>query len=314
MEQRVKDIEHKCEVVSIAHEQALSALKQYQTSQVGEKESVQQQLQAIQNENIILKQEISALKLTSMAISGENTTLKQEKATLQQTNIVNHEENVALQQKVADTKAQLDALEKENANVQAEKEEREKEITNIRAAKATIEAERAIIHAENAVLRQENAEVKADNATLKAENAALAEQKGRSTSDKQARALDSALSATTSNCPRNSRIKKEKDDTSTSSEGILDGIQSTAAVPAQHKTKFHTPSGGNKKKSSAIEPTAPRRQSRISSRFFDPQPTPSPSLSVITSQQDSTTWTVNQSVDTFMSQSRVHRRKRRRGE
>ncbi|EGD95087.1 hypothetical protein TESG_02580 [Trichophyton tonsurans CBS 112818] len=70
-QQRVKDIEHKCEVVSMAHEQALSALKQYQTSQVGEKESAQQQLQAIQNENIILKQEISALKLTSMAIVGK---------------------------------------------------------------------------------------------------------------------------------------------------------------------------------------------------------------------------------------------------
>ncbi|KDB24357.1 hypothetical protein H109_03803 [Trichophyton interdigitale MR816] len=313
-QQRVTDIEHKCEIVSMAHEQALSALKQYQTSQVGEKESAQQQLQAIQNENIILKQEISALKLTSMAISGENATLKQENATLQQTNIVNHEENVALQQKVADTKSQLDALEKENANVQAEKEEREKEITDLRAVKVTNEAERAIMQAENTVLRQENAEVKADNAALKAENAVLTEQKGRSTSDKPARALSSALSITTPNDPKNSHIKKEKDDISTSSEGILNGIQPMAAVPAQRKTQFHTPSGGNKKKSSTIEPTAPRRQSRISSRFFDPQPTPSPSLSVITSQQDSTTWTVNQSVDTFMSQSKVHRRKRRRGE
>ncbi|OAL61910.1 hypothetical protein A7C99_6481 [Trichophyton rubrum] len=313
-QQRVKDIENKCEVVSIAHEQALFALKQYQTSQLGEKENVQQQLQAIQNENVILKQEISALKLTSMAISGENATLKQENATLQQCNITKNEENVSLQQKVADTKAQLDTLEKENANVQADKEEREKEVTDLRAVKATIEAERTIIQAENTVLRQENAEVKADNAALRAKNAVLTGQKGRSTSDKPARALSSGLSITTPHGSENAGIKKEKDDTSTSSEEILNGIQPTAAVPAQRKTQFHTPSGGNKKKRSTIAPTAPRRQSRISSRFFDPQPTPSPSLSVITSQQDSTTWTVNQSVDTFMSQSRVHRRKRRKGE
>ncbi|DAA79137.1 TPA_exp: Uncharacterized protein A8136_2922 [Trichophyton benhamiae CBS 112371] len=311
---RVKDIENKCEVVSVAHEQALSALKQYQTSQVGEKENVQQQLQAIQNENIILKQEISTLKLTSMTIRGENVTLKQENATLQQTNIINHEENVSLQQKVADTKAQLDTLEKENANIQAEKQEREKQITDLSAIKATIEAERTIIQAENTVLRQENAEVKAKNAALKTENAVLTKQKGRSSSDQPARALSSALSITTPSGSENAGIKKEKDDTSTSAEAILNGIQPMAAVPAQRKTQFHTPSGGNKKKRPTIAPTAPRRQSRISSRFFDPQPTPSPSLSVITNQQDSTTWTVNQSVDTFMSQSRVHRRKRRREE
>lgn len=313
-QQRVKDIENKCEVVSVAHEQALSALKQYQTSQVGEKENLQQQLQAIQNENIILKQEISTLKLTSMTIRGENVTLKQENATLQQTNIINQEENVSLQQKVADTKAQLDTLEKENANIQAEKQEREKQITDLSAIKATIEAERTIIQAENTVLRQENAKVKAKNAALKTENAVLTKQKGRSSSDQPARALSSALSITTPSGSENAGIKKEKDDTSTSAEAILNGIQPMAAVPAQRKTQFHTPSGGNKKKRPTIAPTAPRRQSRISSKFFDPQPTPSPSLSVITNQQDSTTWTVNQSVDTFMSQSRVHRRKRRRGE
>lgn len=298
----------------IAHEQALSTLKQQKASQVGEKENVQQQLQAMQNENTTLKQENSTLKLTNMAISGEHAALKQENATLQQTNIANHEDNVSLQQNLADTKAQVDALEKENTDIRAEKAVLEKEITELNAAKATIEAERTIFQAENTVLKQENAEAKAENSVLKAENVVLTEQRNRSTADKPGLGLDSAQSITTPSGPDGAYIKKEKEDISTSLQGTLKETQPTGSLLTKRTTtQFHTPSRDIKKKRSTIVSTAPRRQSRISSRFFDPQPTPSPSLSVITSQQGSTTWTVNQSVDTFMSQSSVYRRKRRRG-
>ncbi|EFR04958.1 hypothetical protein MGYG_07960 [Nannizzia gypsea CBS 118893] len=312
-QQRIKDVEEECEAILIAHEQALSALKQQQTSQVGEKENMQQKLQALQDEYSILKQENSTLKLTNMAISGEHVALKQETAILQQTNTANQEENASLQQRLADTKVQMDVLEKENSDIRTEKAVQEKEVTELKASKATIEAEKTIAQAENTVLKQEISDAKVENAALKAENAVLSERYDRSASDKPGPTLDSAQPVTNPNSFNDACIKNE--DASASSKGILKENQPTASPSSKRTTThFQTPSRDKKKKRSTIISTAPRRQSRISSRFFDPQPTPSPSLSVITSQQGSTTWTVNQSVDTFMSQSSVHRRKRRREE
>ncbi|KAM5491311.1 hypothetical protein McanMca71_005508 [Microsporum canis] len=310
-QKKLDGAEKECETIKLAHEKAILALKQHQASQVGEKHNIQKQLEAIQEANIALKQENSALKLTNIANLGEHVTLKQENSALQQINVVNHKENASLQQENTDIKTQVTALKQENANIKAEKSILQKENARIKANKAVTETEKAALQEENTILKQANAEIKANNVTIIAENTALKERNDKLTADK----LDCAAGTNTQsinilNDSDDGPIKKEKGDSSL--KGILKETQSTTAPSIERPAQFHTPSKDTKKKRLRDVNAAPRRQSRVSSRFFDPQPTPSPSLSVITSQQG-LTWAVNHSVDTFVTQSSVHSRKRRRG-
>ncbi|KAF3492333.1 uncharacterized protein GIQ15_01850 [Arthroderma uncinatum] len=270
------------EAVASAHEKAVLALREHRDLHTTEEKNIQEQLVGIQKENSALKQE-------NAAILADNVTINAEKATIQK-------DNAALEQEITAIKKEKAALELEHTAIL-------KENGAIKAENTAIQKENAVIKAENTAIQKENADVKAENVTIQEEN-------NRLKAGKQDRGSEAP--AESINTPSNSNdgpVKKEKGEATL--KGILKETQPVTASSVKRTAQFHTPSRDTKRKRSSIAATAPRRQSRVSSRFFDPQPTPSPSLSVITSQQD-TTWTVNQSVDTFMTQSSVQSRKRRR--
>ncbi|KAK2732459.1 hypothetical protein FQN57_002625 [Myotisia sp. PD_48] len=95
-------------------------------------------------------------------------------------------------------------------------------------------------------------------------------------------------------------------------KGILKDTVVLTPSSANHSQQACTPLKESITQHSSF-PVAPRRQSRVSSRFFDPQISPNPTVS-ITYSNTRETRTINRSVDQFMSQSRERSRRKRKGE
>lgn len=115
----------------------------------------------------------------------------------------------------------------------------------------------------------------------------------------------------------NSNHSHQREDANTNAQkGPLKGIlkdTTLPAKPARSPAEARTPSLNTEAKHTPLPSAAPpRRQSRVSSRFFDPQISPSPTLSIVS--KDRETWTVKQSVDTFITRSRERNKRKRKGE
>ncbi|KAK2854391.1 hypothetical protein FQN49_005140 [Arthroderma sp. PD_2] len=309
-QRKLHEVEKEHQVVISSLEKAISALKEHQALQLREKADIQKQLATIQEENTAIHGENAALKQDHTDIHAKNAALEKENTDTQADNAVIMADNASLKQENIGIHIENAALKQENVAIKADIAAIQEENAALTQDNKAIHAENAAIKAEKVTVQEENAALKKENAAIEADKVAVQQENDRLKADRAAHGVESP--AQLINTPSNSNdgpVKKEKQDASL--KGILKETQPIATSSTKRTAQFHTPSRDAKTKRHGIPVIAPRRQSRVSSRFFDPQPTPSPSLSVITSQQD-TTWTVNQSVDTFMTQSSVQSRKRRR--